>query len=172
MPPPPTAELRPLAEDLLSLLQVEHDLLTQARQGVMGLYAALRNGDVAAVQQAQPRNEALADRLTAHADARATAAARLAIVLDLPPDASLQAVAARSPEPFASRLLVARTTLRTLATQVDQFRSANANLIDRLRGFFHDVLAGLTTPDTPTRYGPSGAWLSTQPASATVVASG
>ena len=137
----------------------------------MGLYAALRKGDVTAVQHAHPRTEALGDRLQAHADARIATAARLAALLNLPSDATLQAIAARAPEPFTSRLLAARASLRGLATQVDQFRSANANLIDRMRAFFRDVLTGLTTADTPTRYGPSGAWLSSQ-SSATVVVSG
>lgn len=165
---PPT-DLRPLAEQLLDQLSGEEDLLRQARECVMGLYASLRKGDVPAVQAALPRNEALASRLYSQSEQRQVAAARLAVAVGLPPNCSLQSIASQTPEPFAGRLLAARNTLRGLAAQVDQYRYLNANLIDRLRSFFQDVLSGLTTPDAPARYGPSGARLTAPAVSATVV---
>jgi len=165
----PTPHNRPPAEQLLEQLAGEEELLRQARECVMGLYTSLRKGDMTAVQAALPRNEALIVQLAARADIRQAAASRLAVALGLPANASLQQMAAAAPDPFGPKLLAARTTLRTLATQVDQFRVANANLIDRLRSFFHDVLTGLTTPDAPARYGPSGNRLTVQAVSATVV---
>lgn len=166
MPTPPT---RPLAEQLLDQLAGEEELLRQARECVLGLYASLRKGDMPAVQSALPRNEALTALLTAQAEQRQAVAGQLAASLGLPANASLQQIAAAVPPPFGPKLLAARSALRTLATQVDQFRVANANLIDRLRSFFHDVLTGLTTPDAPARYGPSGNRLTVQAVSATVV---
>lgn len=166
MPTPPT---RPLAEQLLDQLAGEEELLRQARECVMGLYTVLRKGDMPAVQAALPRNEALTDQLAAQAEQRQATASRLAVALGLPAETSLQQLAAAVPDPFGPKLLAARTNLRTLASQVDQFRSVNANLIDRLRSFFHDVLSGLTAPDAPARYGPSGNRLTVQAVSATVV---
>lgn len=166
---PPTTDPRPLAEQLLDQLSGEEDLLRQARECVMGLYASLRKGDVPAVQAALPRNEALASRLHSQGESRQEAAVRLAAALGLPPNSSLQILAGYTPEPFAARLLAARTALRGLAAQVDQYRYQNATLIDRLRSFFQDVLSGLTTPDAPARYGPSGARLTLPAVSATVV---
>jgi hypothetical protein len=165
----PTTDSRLLAEQLLTQLAGEEDLLRQARECVMGLHASLRKGDVAAVQTALPRNEALAARLGSAAARRQTAAAALAEALGLPATASLQQIAAAAPDPFGPQLLDFRTTLAALTTQVDQFRGANANLIDRLRSFFHDVLSGLTAPDAPARYGPSGNRLTVHAVSATVV---
>lgn len=165
----PTTDPRPLAEQLLEQLAGEEELLRQARECVMGLYTSLRKGDVPAVHAALPRNETLAARLVAAADHRQAAAARLAAAFGLPANASLQQIAAATPDPFGPRLLAARTALRALATQVDQFRSANANLIDRLRSFFQDVLSGLTAPDAPARYGPTGNRLTVHAVSATVV---
>lgn len=165
---PPT-DPRPLAEQLLDQLAGEQDLLRQARECVMGLYASLRKGDVPAVQAALPRDEALVSRLYSQGERRQDAATRLAAALGLPPNSTLQLLAAHTPEPFAARLLAARTALRGLAAQVDQYRYLNANLIDRLRSFFQDVLSGLTTPDAPARYGPSGARLTAPAVSATVV---
>ena len=166
---PPTTDPRPLAEQLLDQLAGEEELLRQARECVMGLYASLRKGDVPAVQTALPRNETLAGRLQAHAEQRQGAAAALAAALGLPANASLQQLAAATPDPLGPKLLAARSALRALAAQVDQFRTANANLIDRLRSFFHDVLSGLTAPDAPARYGPSGNRLTVHAVSATVV---
>jgi hypothetical protein len=165
----PTTDPRPLAEQLLDQLAGEEELLRQARECVMGLYASLRKGDVPAVQVALPRNEALAAQLAARGGQRQAAAARLAEAVGLPATATLQQIAAASPDPFGPKFLAARTTLRALATQVDQFRTANANLIDRLRSFFHDVLSGLTAPDAPARYGPTGNRLTVHAVSATVV---
>ena len=165
----PTTDPRPLAEQLLEQLAGEEELLRVARECVMGLYTSLRKGDVPAVHAALPRNEALAARLAAAAEQRQAAATRLAAALGLPGTASLQQLAAAAPDPFGPQLLAARTALRALTTQVDQFRAANANLIDRLRSFFHDVLSGLTAPDAPARYGPTGNRLTVHAVSATVV---
>jgi hypothetical protein len=165
----PTTDPRPLAEQLLAQLAGEEELLRQARECVMGLYASLRKGDAAAVQSALPRNEALAGRLASAAEQRQAAATALAGSLGMPANSSLQQLADAVPDPFGPKLLAARTALRTLTTQVDQFRSANANLIDRLRSFFHDVLTGLTAADAPARYGPTGNRLTVHAVSATVV---
>lgn len=165
----PTTDPRPLAEQLLDQLAGEEELLRQARECVMGLYTSLRKGDVPAVQVALPRNEVLATQLASRAEQRQAAAARLAGAVGLPTTATLQQIAAASPDPFGPKLLAVRSTLRALSTQVDQFRTANANLIDRLRSFFHDVLSGLTAPDAPARYGPSGNRLTVHAVSATVV---
>lgn len=165
----PTTDPRPPAEQLLDQLAGEEELLRQARECVMGLYTSLRKGDMPAVHAALPRNEALVARLASVAEQRQASAARAAAALGLPAGASLQQIAAAAPDPFGPQLLAARTTMRALATQVDQFRTANANLIDRLRSFFQDVLSGLTTPDAPARYGPTGNRLTVQAVSATVV---
>jgi len=89
----PTTDSRLLAEQLLTKLAGEEDLLRQARECVMGLHASLRKGDVAAVQTALPRHEALAARLGSAAARRQTAAAALAEALGLPATASLQQIA-------------------------------------------------------------------------------
>jgi hypothetical protein len=134
----------------------------------MALYTALRTGDVGAVKAGLPANDRLADRLADHGRVRADTATRLATALGLPADASLADLADRLPEPRRTYLLTARTKLRDLTAQVDQFRASNANLIDRLRSYFQDILDGLAAPEPPVRYGPTGAWLSVPPVPATV----
>lgn len=164
--------LRPLADQLVDRLSDELGLLKEAREGVMGLYAALRAGDVTRVQAALPAADRLADRLADVGAERADAVGRLADELGLPPDASLSQLADRVPDPYQARFRLLRTELRDLTAQVTQFRAANANLIDRLRSYFHDVLSELTGPDAPVRYGPTGARLAGHAAAATVVANG
>ena len=156
-------------QPLLDQLAAEERLLRDARECVLRLYSQLRKGDLEAVRVALPADEALANRLAAQAESRQTAVARLASHLDLDlPNATLAALADRLPEPYQAPLRKFRTDLRDLTAQVDQFRTANANLIDKLRSYFRDVLSGLTTENTPTRYGPSGAVLTTGCVSATV----
>lgn len=123
----------------------------------MGLYAALRKGDMPAIQAALPANDSLAGRLAAAAEQRQAAATRLASAVGLAGESfTLALLADRTPEPYRSGLRTTRSKLRELTAQVDQFRAANANLIDRLRSYFRDVLSPLTAVDTPVRYGPSG----------------
>lgn len=124
----------------------------------MGLYSALRKGDMPAVQAAIPANDVLAGRLAAAAEQRQAAATRLAAAVGLAGESfTLASLADRTPEPYRSGLRTTRAKLRDLTAQVDQFRAANANLIDRLRSYFRDILSPLTAADAPVRYGPSGA---------------
>jgi FlgN protein len=172
MHPSPNTNARPLADRLLDELAAEEGLLREAREGVMGLYAALRKGDIPAVQATLPANDALAEQLKSQGEAREATVARLATQVGWTTGSiTLAELAARLPDPYRTRLMKARTTLRDLTTQVEQFRFANANLIDRLRSYFQDVLSGFTAQDTTVRYGPSGEKVSA-PGSRATVASG
>ena len=134
----------------------------------MGLYAALRKGDIPAVQAALPGNDALAERLRSQGLARESTVAQLAIQIGWTSGAiTLAELAVRLPDPYRNRLLKSRTALRDLTSQVEQFRFANANLIDRLRSYFQDVLSGFTAQDTTVRYGPAGEKVTTPVARAT-----
>lgn len=169
MHPAPHTNVRQQAERLLDELAAEEGLLREAREGVMGLYAALRKGDIPAVQAALPANDALAERLRVQGEAREATVARLASIIGWTTgNFTLTELAARLPDHYRARLLKARTTLRDLTGQVEQFRFANANLIDRLRSYFQDVLSGFTAQDTTVRYGPSGEKVSAPGARATV----
>jgi hypothetical protein len=166
----PDTEIRSLADQLLELLSVEERLLREAREGVLGLYASLRKGNIQAVQTVLPANDQLAVRLESQAALRQSVVVRLGRGVGLTTDAvTLAALADRMPEPYQTEFRRARTTLRELTSQIDQFRAANANLIDRLRSYFRDVLTGFTTPDAPIRYGPSGVMLTAPAVSGTVV---
>jgi hypothetical protein len=157
---------------LLELLAAEERLLRDAREGVFGLYAALRKGNPVAVQAALPGNEETAARLRDVSERRHAMAGRLAASVGLDPEAvTLTALADRLPDPPRGEFLRLRATLRDLTAQVDHFRAANANLIDRLRWYFRDVLSGFAAQAAPSRYGPSGAML-TAPAAGGTVASG
>ncbi len=139
----------------------------------MGLYAALRKGDMPAVQAMLPANDALAVRMAAAAEQRQAAATRLAVAVGLAGESfTLASLADRTPEPFRSGLLATRSKLRDLTAQVDQFRAANANLIDRLRSYFRDVLSPASAADTPVRYGPSGSVIAAAAPGSAVVVSG
>jgi hypothetical protein len=169
MYPHPNLDVRPQAERLLDDLATEERLLKLAREGVMSLYASLRKGDVVAVQAALPGHDELAERLHTQGEVRAASAARLAKHLGLSNEnLALSALAAKLPEPEASRLLAFRTSLRDLTTQIEHFRAANANLIDRLRSYFQEVLSTITVQKATSRYGPSGEILSGPTIRATV----
>lgn len=79
----------------------------------MGLYSALRKGDLPAVQAAVPANDALAGRLAAAAEQRQAAATRLAAAVGLAGESfTLASLADRTPEPYRSGLRTTRAKLR------------------------------------------------------------
>lgn len=168
---PVTPSPRPLVQALLARLQLEETVLQSARQTAMRLYAALRKGDVPGVEALQPEQEGLAVSLKAQAADRESAAAALAAALGLPPTASLTELAAPLSPPLAEAVLAARDRLRDLTRQVEQFQSANANLISHLRSYFRGVLNGLTDETPPPRYGPTGAAV-TGPVAPAITATG
>lgn len=166
----PNPDLRQLADRLLDELATEEQLLRAAREGVMGLYASLRKGDIAAVQSALPESDRIADQLKNQGEIREATARYLAHQLGLSnANVSLADLATRLQEPYSSRLRTVRTTMRDLTAQVEQFRFTNANLIDRLRSYFQDVLSTITVQDTVVRYGPSGEKVSAPTARMTFV---
>jgi hypothetical protein len=158
-------------QTLLARLQVEEALLQTARQTVMRLYTTLRRGDLPAVEALWPDHERVAAELTARAAEREAAAAALADALGLPPTATLVELAEPLSRPLAEAVRGARERLRALTTQVEQFQSANANLIDHLRSYFCGVLSGLTADPPSPRYGPTGTAV-TGTAEAALTASG
>jgi ABC-type transporter Mla subunit MlaD len=171
MHPLPNVDPSPLADLLLNHLRDEEQLLKSARECVMSLYASLRKGDLPGVQQSLPQNEKLAEQLKTQGELREEAAWRLATAVGIAKERpTLVELAERVPH-HGKEFLATRTRLRELTSQVEQFRSANANLLERLRSYFGDVLADLTNRDAAPRYGPTGTRLMA-PASTAIVASG
>lgn len=123
------------------------------------MHAALRRGDLAAVEGLRAHQESLAASLHAAGAERAEGAARLAAELGLAADATLSALAECLPGPAASELRELRPRLAAAAAELGDLQRRNANLIGHLRSYFRDVLADLTAADAPVRYGPSGARL-------------
>lgn len=157
MHPQPDSDLRPLFEQLYTELAEEEKLLHRASESVSNIYFALRNGDLATVEAAHPANVELAERMQEKAARRTELAAKLANTIGLSADrATLGELADRASEPYRSNLQKSRQVLRDLATRVEQIRVANANLINRLRSYFHDVTSGLSAQDATVRYGPTG----------------
>lgn len=167
----PAPSPRPLVQALLARLQAEEELLRTAKQVVMRLYATLRKGDLPAVEGLWPEHEKLAAELAARAAERETAAAALAAALQLPATATLSELAEPLSPPLAEAVRAARERLRALTQQVQQFQSANANLISHLRSYFREVLGGLTAESPVLRYGPTGNVVS-GPTAAAITASG
>lgn len=169
MPVPPSP--RPLVQALLAHLQREESVLQSTRQTAMRLYTALRKGNLPEVESLRPEYEQAAAGLKAQAADRETAATALAGVLGLPATASLTELAGPLSPPLAEAVLAARDRLRGLTRQVEQFQSANANLISHLRSYFRGVLDGLADEPPPPRYGPTGAAV-TGPVAPAIHASG
>lgn len=166
-----TPSPRPLVQALLARLQLEETVLQSARQAAMRLYTALRKGDLPGVEALQSEHEQAADGLKSQAAEREAAAAALAAALGLPATATLTELAAPLSPPLAEAMLGARDRLRALTRQLEQFQSANANLISHLRSYFSGVLNGLATEPPPPRYGPTGAAV-TGPVAPAILASG
>jgi FlgN protein len=145
-----------LTDQLLDHLRDEEQLLKSAREGVMNLYSALRKGDLRQVQAVLPYSERVAELLQNQGGKREEAARRLALAVGLTDCPSLATLAERVPPAKSEELLSFRTRLRDVASQVEHFRSANANLLDRLRSYFGDVLADFTVQEVTPRYGPTG----------------
>jgi FlgN protein len=156
---------------LLAQLQAEEEVVRAGRQVVMRLYTTLRKGDLPAVEALWPEHEQLAADLKGRAAIRELAAVALAAALDLPPTATLTELAAPLSPPLAEAVLGARQRLRALTRQVEQFQSANANLISHLRCYFRGVLNGLAADPPSPRYGPTGTAVS-GPVAAALTASG
>ena len=167
----PSPSPRPLVQALLARLLAEEELLRAARQTVMRLYTTLRKGDLPAVEALWPEHERLAAELTGRAAERETAAVALAAELRLPPAATLTELAEPLSPPLAEAIHGARDRLRALTRQVEQFQSANANLIAHLRSYFRGVLNGLAADPPSPRYGPTGSAVA-GPVAAALTASG
>ncbi|MDB5307478.1 MAG: FlgN protein [Gemmataceae bacterium] len=150
----------PLTADLLDHLRDEESLLREALASLTDLFAALRRGDLNAVNATRPRQESLAAALSHRHPTRAAAAARLAEAVGLPPaDLTLSILAAHLPSDAASGLLAARDRLADLAAQLKEYQRRNAILIRHLRSYFRGVMSALAGADAPVRYGPSGSSL-------------
>lgn len=148
-PPRPSAAL-------LDHLQAEEDLLGRALAVLTGLHAAVRGGDLSAIEAARPPLDEITAATHARRAERAGVAAELAAAVGLPPeDITLSALADRLPEPDAADLRAARDRLAHLAGELAACQRRNANLICYLRSFFRGALSG--TADPPARYGRSGA---------------
>ena len=157
MHPPPTPELRSAAESLLEQLRLEEDLLAATQASVQGLHAALRRGDLPALNGFHAHQERLATEMQFRAKEREVASANLSGMVGLSrPGASLRDIGERLPAEEAARLAAQRDRLHESAQVISQFQSANANLIAHLRSYFRGVLSTLAIEGTPVRYGPSG----------------
>jgi hypothetical protein len=145
---------------LLQHLDREEALLRSALANVTELHAALCRGDLSAAQAICAGQQPLAVNLRATAEERAAEAARLARELGLPGEGvTLAALAAQLPEHLAAGLLGARARFTALAADLSAVQARNANLLAHLRSFFRGVLSGVTAPEAPPRYGPSGSRL-------------
>jgi len=142
---------------LLEQLRLEEDLLAATQASVQGLHAALRRGDLPAMNGFHAHQERLAAEMQLRAKDREAASAALAGLLGLPRvGATLRDLGERLPVDEAARLASQRDRLRESAQVIAQFQSANANLIAHLRSYFRGVLSTLAIEGTPVRYSPSG----------------
>lgn len=146
-----------LVNNLLQQLGSEETLLRNALAGANEIFAALRRGDLTAALSFSNEQQAHADALYEAGKLRAATAKALACELGLTgEELTLTAIAAKLPLPLASETLAARDRLRSVTAELNAIEARNANLLGHLRSFFRGVLADLTVPDAPQRYGPSG----------------
>ena len=149
VPEPPSAAL-------LEHLRAEEALLGRALAVLTDLHAAVRGGDLSAIEAARPQLDAITAATTARRAERDAVAAEVAAAVGLPPEhVTLSALADCLPEPAAGGLRAARDRLARLAAELTACQRRNANLISYLRSFFRGALSG--TADPPARYGRSGA---------------
>lgn len=149
-----------LADNLLQHLAREESLLRDALANVTALHGALRRGEMAEALRLSTEQAALGSALHDAAADRAAAASKLAGQAGIDSkDLTLSALAAKLPESPAAALQAARDRLASVGAELSALHTQNANLIAHLRSFFRGVLSGLTPPDAPQRYGPSGSRL-------------
>ncbi|HEY1188501.1 MAG TPA: flagellar export chaperone FlgN [Gemmata sp.] len=157
---PPSAR----TETFLQHLGVEEQLLTQARDKALEVYAALRGGDLKGVTALGAQQEELAAALRAASAARLGVTNDLASDLNISPDRlTLLQLTEALPEPEREAVRAARARLSACAAEFTRIQTRNANLLGHLRSFIRDVLADITPDSTPQRYGPTGGWLSPAP---------
>jgi hypothetical protein len=155
------------ADTLLRHLGREEDLLRVALAGAAELHAALSRGDLAAAREAAARQRPLAEWLRAAGGDREAAAEALAREAGAPgAPATLARLAAVLPPESGAELLAARERLAAAAAELAAAQARNANLLSHLRSYFRSVLAELTAPGVPARYGPSGARVGPRPGGA------
>jgi FlgN protein len=146
-----------LTESFLRHLGFEETLLGEARANVTELYAALRRGDLNTALNLSMQQEALGAALRDAATARQASVEMIARELGWNADLfTLTALASQLPDSLAAEVTGARERLTALATELADAHARNANLLGHLRSYFRGVLSGLTAPDAPARYGPSG----------------
>ncbi|QEL13795.1 flagellar protein FlgN [Limnoglobus roseus] len=164
MLPTSVPNFQQLTERLLGHLRQEELLLRTSKECLLGVHDALRQGDLNALQVAQPHQEKLAADLRGASEQRATAATAISQSLGLSGgNVTLSELADRLSPTLARQLRDARESMRDALADVVELQRANANLVQTLRSYFSGVLSGLSSADAPasTRYGPTGGRLQT-----------
>jgi len=153
----PPQSLQHLVETFLQHLGREESLLRDALAHVNSVYAALRQGDLAAAQNCAAELQPVVASLHEAAANRITSATALANEVGITgEELTLSTLAAHLPDSFASDLRAARERLTAVAAELTAIHTRNANLIGHLRSYFRGVLSSLAAPNAPQRYGRSG----------------
>jgi flagellar biosynthesis/type III secretory pathway chaperone len=154
--------LRDLTRRLRENLTREDAFLQESKVALARAHSALKHGNLAQLDQARIEQERLAAELRDVSTQRMDVVRVLAHAVGVPMDSpSLKDISDRLPPESARELLEIRDQLRSTVREVITLQKSNATIIQSLRSFFRGVLSGLTAPETPTRYGPTGARLTT-----------
>jgi FlgN protein len=154
---PPANDLQQMTNRLRDLLVREEEVLKNSRESLTRVHLALRRGDLESLDTARVEQERLAADLRDLSTGRMDAVRILAHAVGVPVERpALTEIADRLPSAQATELQSLRARMRTTVGEVVELQKTNANLVQTLRSFFRGVLSGLTAPETPTRYGPTG----------------
>ena len=158
----PNHHLKELTQRLREYLRREDAFLQESKEALARVHQALKHGDLAQLDQARIEQERLAAELREVSTQRMDAVRVLAHAVGVPMEKpALKDISERLPTDSATELLEIRERLRATVSEVIALQKSNATIVQSLRSFFRGVLSGLSAPETPTRYGPTGARLTT-----------
>lgn len=153
----PPNDLQKMTSRLRDFLLREEEVLRHSQESLSRVHKALRRGDLVSLDTARVEQERLASDLRELSTGRMDAARILAHAVGVPVESpALTEIADRLPTGLATEIQTLRDRMRSTVGEVVELQKTNANLIQTLRSYFRGVLSGLTAPETPTRYGPTG----------------
>lgn len=157
MAPKTNSELQVLTDRLSDFLRREEEVLRGSQESLRRVQQALKQGDLDSLHQARIEQERLTADLRDISTGRMDAVRVLAHAVGVPVlNPALTEITDRLPSGSAEELRLMRDRLRATVSEVVELQKTNATLIQSLRSFFRGVLSGLSGPEAPARYGPTG----------------
>lgn len=129
----------------LAHMEQEEAMLGATLESLRRIRAALKEGDLRALQEALESQAHTARAALELRQRRAALRRDLSGLLRIPPEAvTLETLADRMPADTAEKLSRCRARLRVMATDVDRLNRANATLVSHSLDFLHRFLAEIT----------------------------